>query len=81
MRALGLYIVGKPDPEQRQLENAIVAERVTDRLRIVSVESLLGLADMMNVYGVTHEDALAVLWPSGPLVDKETNPPGASLDG
>lgn len=67
--ALGLYVVGRPDPEMRQLEDAIVAQNLTDSLRIMSVDSLLSLAEMMEQYGVTHDDALAVLQPSGPMID------------
>ncbi len=67
--ALGLYIVGKPDPEISQLENAIVAQKRINQLRIISVESLLSLAEMMNEYEVNHEDILAILLPSGPRVD------------
>jgi hypothetical protein len=67
--ALGLYIVGRPDPEIRQLENAIIAEKRTNQLRVISVESLLSLAEMMNEYDVNHEDVLSVLRPSGPVID------------
>jgi len=67
--ALGLYIVGQPDPEIRQLENAILAEKRLHQLRIISVESLLSLAEMMNEYDVNHDDILAVIRPSGPMVD------------
>lgn len=67
--ALGLYVVGRPDPDVRQLENAIIAERRTSQLRIVAVDSLLGLAELMDQYDVTHEDVLTVLRPSGPKVD------------
>ena len=67
--ALGLYVVGRPDPEIRQLENAILAEKRTHQLRVISVESLLSLAEMMNEYDVSHEDVLAILRPSGPAVD------------
>ena len=66
---LGLYIVGRPDPEINQLENAIIAEKRINQLRIISVESLLSLAEMMNEYEVNHEDILAILLPSGPKVD------------
>ena len=59
--ALGLYVVGRPDPKIRQLENAIVAERRTNQLRVVSVESLLSLAEMVNEYDVSHEDILALI--------------------
>ena len=68
--ALGLYVVGRPEPEIRQLENSILAEKRTHQLRIISVESLLSLAEMMNEYDVSHEDILAVIQPSGPVVDQ-----------
>lgn len=67
--ALGLYVVGRPDPETRQIENAIVAEKRTHQLRIISLESLLSLAEMMNQYDIGHEDILAVMLPSGPSID------------
>lgn len=71
--ALGLYVVGRPDPEIKQLENNIVAhmarEGNTRPLRIISVESLLSLAEMMNEYDVSHEDILTILRPSGPRID------------
>ena len=67
--ALGLYVVGRPDPEINQLENAIIAEKRTHQLRIISVESLLSLAEMMNEYDVSHQDILAVFLPSRPTID------------
>ena len=67
--ALGLYVIGRPDPDLRQLQNAIVAERRTDQLRTISVDSLLSLAEVMSDYEVGHEDILAVLSPSGPDID------------
>jgi len=66
---LGLYVIGRPDPEIRQLEHAIVAEKRADQLRIVSVNSLLSLAEMMNEYDIRHEDILAVIRPSGSTID------------
>lgn len=68
-QGLGLYVVGRPDPELRQLRNAIVAEGRTQQLRIISVDSLLSLAELMSEYDVSHEDILAVLRPSGPTID------------
>ena len=68
-KALGLYVIGRPDPEIRQLENAILAEKRTNELRIVSLESLLSLAEMMSVYDITHDDVLSILRPSSPVVD------------
>lgn len=67
--ALGLYVIGRSDPEIRQLENAIVAEKRTHHLRVISVESLLSLTETMNEYDVSHEDILAILRPSGPRID------------
>jgi hypothetical protein len=68
-KALGLYIVGRPDPEIRQLENAIIAEKKTQQLRIISAESLLTIAEMMNEYDIAHEDVLALIRPSTPTID------------
>ncbi len=67
--ALGLYVVGRPDPEVRQLENAIVAEKSTNQLRVTTVESLLSIAELMSTYDVSHQDVLAILRPSGPTID------------
>jgi hypothetical protein len=67
--ALGLYVIGRPDAELRQLDNAILAEKRTHQLRIISVESLLSLAELFNEYDVSHEDLLAVLRPLGTTVD------------
>ena len=67
--ALGLYVVGRPDASLKQLDNAIVAEKRTGHLRIVSVESLLAIADIASSYGVSHETILTLLRPSGPRVD------------
>jgi hypothetical protein len=67
--ALGLYVIGRPDPEIRQLENAIIAERRSEQLRIISVDSLLSLAEMMYEHDVRHDDILSVLKPSGCTID------------
>lgn len=67
--ALGLYIVGRPDPNVKQLQNAITAEHRMHQLRTISVESLLSLAELTEEYEITHEDALAILRPSEPAAD------------
>ena len=67
--ALGLYVVGRPDAELHQLKNAILAEKRTYQLRIISAESLLSLAELSNEYDISHDDILAVLKPSGPTID------------
>lgn len=67
--ALGLYVVGRPDPDLRQLESGILAANLTNQLRTMSLESLISLAEMMSEYDISHEDILSVLRPSGPSVD------------
>ncbi len=67
--ALGLYVVGHTDPEVHQLENAILGEKRSGQLRIISVKSLLSLAEMVSEYDVNHGDLLAVIRPSAPTVD------------
>jgi hypothetical protein len=67
--AMGLYVIGRPDAEVRQLEHAIIAEKITHQLRIISVESLLSLAELFNEYDVSHEDILGVLKPSKAFID------------
>jgi len=67
--ALGLYVVGRADAELRQVENAIAAEGRSEDLRIITVASLLDLADLMQQYDVSHEDVLTIIRPSGPRVD------------
>ena len=67
--ALGLYVVGTPNREVQQLENSIVAEKRTHQLRIISADSLLSLAELMNGYDVEHENVLALLRPTSPTVD------------
>jgi hypothetical protein len=67
--ALGLYVIGRPNPDVRQIEHAIVAQKQSDQLRIISAEHLLSLAEVMREYDVRHEDVLAVIRPSGPTID------------
>lgn len=67
---LGLYVIGRHNPELRELANSIIAEGNENLLRIISTNSLISLAEIMTEYEVTHEDALAILRPSGPTVDQ-----------
>lgn len=66
---LGLYVVGKSDPEIQQLKNAIIAENRTQQLRLISVDYLISLAELMNEYDVSHVDILSIIKPSGPSID------------
>jgi hypothetical protein len=67
--ALGLYVVGRSDKQLHQLDNAIIAEKRTQQLRIISVGSLLSLAELMTGYGLGHEEILSIIRPSGPAID------------
>jgi hypothetical protein len=66
---LGLYVVAQPDTEIRQLERNIIIERRTDKIRVISSDHLLSLAELMREYDINHDDILAVLYPSGPRID------------
>ena len=59
-----MYVIGNQTAIQ-QLKNAIMAERF-QQLRIISIDSLISLAELMNEYDVNHEDILSILKPSGP---------------
>jgi hypothetical protein len=68
--ALGLYVIGRPDAGLKQLENSIIAENLNHQLRVISIDSLLSLAEVMSKYTVTHQDILDILRPSRPRVDE-----------
>ena len=67
--ALGLYVVGRSDAELKQLENSIIAEKRTHQLRVITVDKLLTLAELLADYEMEHEAVLTVLRPTGPKVD------------
>jgi hypothetical protein len=67
--ALGLYIVGRSDAELKQLENSIIAEKRTHQLRVITVDKLLTLAELIADYEMEHEAVLTVIRPTGPIVD------------
>lgn len=67
--ALGLYVLGISSDDIKQLENTIIAEKRSDQLRIVSVESLLRLAEIKSAYQISHKDILSILKPMSPRID------------
>ncbi|WP_216086241.1 EVE domain-containing protein [Mahella australiensis] len=67
--ALGLYVIGRNDYGIKQLENTIIAEKRTDKLRIITVDKLLSLAELLADYEMAHEAVLTVLQPMGPTID------------
>lgn len=68
-RKLGLYVVGRPDASLAQLENSILAEGRVSELRVISVDSLLSLAELSSQYEIGHDDILSLLYPTGPRID------------
>jgi len=57
------------DAELKQLENSIIAEKRTHQLRVITVDKLLTLAELLADYEMEHEAVLTVLRPTGPIVD------------
>jgi len=72
-KMIGLYIIGHSSSDSRQLQNTIIAEGHTDELRVISVDSLLALAEMKEDYKIKHEDILSIISPKGCLVDSIIN--------
>lgn len=67
--ALGLYVVGRLDPELKQLENAIVAEKRTQQLRLVTVDSVLSMAELVQDGYISKEEARTLLKPGSVVID------------
>lgn len=67
--ALGLYVFGQLSAEENQLEKAILSEGRTDKLRVISVGSLLNLLELAEEYRLSHDTILSLLLPSGVRVD------------
>jgi hypothetical protein len=66
---LGLYVVARIEPNVSHLTSTIIAEKRTSQLRILSIDSLLSLAELTEDSDVTHEEVLSLLRPGGPVVD------------
>jgi hypothetical protein len=66
---IGLYVYAKSDPAVKQLEHAIIAEKRTQELRVGSVDAVLSLAELIREDTISHDEALAILWPSGVWID------------
>jgi hypothetical protein len=72
-QTLGLYVYGRFDAGASQLENAIIAERRQDQLRVASVEAILNLLELKQEYELEHETVLRLLLPSSVRVDSIIN--------
>lgn len=66
---LGLYVVGRAEAALTQLKNAILAERHTQQLRVITVESLLSIAELVQDEWISPDEAVILLKPTSPLVD------------
>jgi hypothetical protein len=66
---LGLYIVGRAEAALTQLKNAILAERHTQQLRVITVESLLSIAELIQDERIAPDEAVVLLKPTSPVVD------------
>jgi hypothetical protein len=67
--ALGLYIVGRTEAALTQLEHAILSERRLQQLRVITVEGLLSIAELVQDERISQEEAVVLLKPTSPLVD------------
>lgn len=68
-KSLGLYVVGRKDMGENQLENSIVAGGREKELRTISIDALLDLLEIKQRYDVDHETILSILIPAGASVD------------
>jgi hypothetical protein len=66
---LGLYIVGRAEAALTQLKNAILAERHTQQLRVITVDSLLSIAELVQDERISPDEAVVLLKPTSPVVD------------
>jgi hypothetical protein len=66
---MGLYVVGRAEAALTQLENAILAERRTQQLRVITVESLLSIAELVQDERISQDEAVILLKPTSPFVD------------
>jgi hypothetical protein len=67
--ALGLYIYGRPTAATTQLEDAIVAQKRQNELRVVGAASLLNLLELVQEYDLDHGTVLDLLLPYHVRVD------------
>ena len=62
-RTIGLYLVGRPDAELKQLENAILAEKRTHQLRVATIENVLALGELVENKRISHDETVSLLRP------------------
>jgi hypothetical protein len=68
-RTIGLYLVGRPDAELKQLENAILAEKRTHQLRVATIHNVLALGELVENKRISHDEAVLLLRPVGVSAD------------
>lgn len=66
---VGLYVVGQPDVRLSHLEKTILDERQAHAIRIVSIDSLLRLAQATRRRALTHQQLHTILRAGTPTLD------------
>lgn len=67
--ALGLYVVAHPDLQVNHLEKAILDEKQTHQIRLITPESLYTLAVLQRNGQLSQQDVLTLLRSSSPAAD------------
>ncbi|MGD8699211.1 MAG: hypothetical protein PVJ43_07970 [Gemmatimonadales bacterium] len=67
--ALGLYVVAHPDLQVNHLEKAILDEKQTHQIRLITPESLFTLAVLQSRGQLSQQDVLTLLRSSSPAAD------------
>ena len=68
-QATGLYVYGRFDAATSQLEKAIIAEKRSERLRVLSADALMKLVELQQQYELDHETVFQLLLPPPVRVD------------
>jgi len=66
---VGLYVVGQPDVRLSHLEKTILDESQAHAIRIVSIDSLLRLAQATRRHALTHQHLHTILRAGTPTLD------------
>lgn len=72
-QAIGLYVYGRFDAGTSQLEQAIIAEKRQEQLRVMSVDALVNLLELKQEYDLEHNSILRLLLPAPVRVDAVVN--------
>lgn len=71
--ALGLYVFGRADAGLEHLENMILGQRLTQQLRVATVDSILSLAELVQDGHISQDEAITLLRPTRARIDDSVN--------